>query len=41
MYGLFGLLNDNVDSSMLLATMLIWAPIAEPMSSFLSVLTPA
>ena len=34
MYGLFRLLNDNIDSSILLANMLIWAPFAESMSLF-------
>ena len=34
MYGLFGLLNDNIDSSILLANMLIWATFAESMSIF-------
>ena len=34
MYGLFGLLNDNIDSSILSANMLIWAPFTESMSIF-------
>ena len=35
MYGLlFGFLNDNIDSSILLANMPIWAPFAESMSIF-------
>ena len=34
MYVLFGLLNDNIDSSILSANMLIWAPFTESMSIF-------
>ena len=40
MYGLFGFLNNNIDSSILLANMLIWVPFAESMSSLSFCINP-
>ena len=40
MYGLFGFLTDNIDSSILLANMLIWAPFAESLSIFSFCINP-